>query len=95
LKHGFHSLATIIISSSVRPGDLVGRYGGEEFVVLVPSVNEKEVQFVAQKIKKSVKDAEFEENDEKFNITVSIGISCRSSKSISSSNFMINTADKA
>lgn len=84
-----------IISSSIRLCDLVGRYGGEEFVILVPSVNEKEVQFVAQKIKKSVKDTEFKENDEKFNITMSIGISCHSSKSISNSNFIINTADKA
>jgi len=83
-----------IISSTVRPGDLVGRYGGEEFIVLMPTINIKEVKSIANKIRDFVQEARFRENGAKFNVTISIGISC-SSKNSAEPEFIINTADKA
>jgi len=63
-----------IFSQHLRPGDLLGRYGGEEFIAFIPAAKESEVLNIAEKIRKAVANKEFEENGEKFSITVSIGI---------------------
>jgi diguanylate cyclase (GGDEF)-like protein len=83
-----------LILSTVRPGDLVGRYGGEEFIILMPTISREEVKIIANKIKNSVQNVIFKENGNKFNVTISIGIGCNS-KNIADINFIINTADKA
>ncbi|GMO64158.1 MAG: hypothetical protein Nk1A_0280 [Endomicrobiia bacterium] len=83
-----------LILSTVRPGDLVGRYGGEEFIILMPTISSEEVEIVANKIKNFVQNVIFQENGNKFNVTISIGVSCNS-RNITDINFIINTADKA
>jgi len=83
-----------LILSTVRPGDLVGRYGGEEFIILIPTISKEDVKILANKLKNFVQNAVFQENDNKFNVTVSIGISCNS-KNITDPSLIINTADKA
>jgi diguanylate cyclase (GGDEF)-like protein len=82
------------ISDSSRLGDLIGRYGGEEFIILMPSISEKEVKIAASKIKEAVKALVFDENSNKFNVTISIGISIYS-KGVSNPSFLIESADKA
>jgi diguanylate cyclase (GGDEF)-like protein len=65
---------TSIISSSVRHGDIIGRYGGEEFIVLLPSISQDNVLETAEKIRKSVKNIVFKGNNKPFSITISIGL---------------------
>ena len=64
-----------IFVDCVRPGDLVGRYGGEEFIILIPMSPVEEVLNIAREINKLVPEKEFSSEKEKFNVTVSIGIS--------------------
>ena len=45
------------ITSSVRHGDIVGRYGGEEFIVLLPTISQDKVLEIAENIRKSIKNA--------------------------------------
>ncbi|MBN2281903.1 MAG: GGDEF domain-containing protein [Candidatus Marinimicrobia bacterium] len=64
-----------IIKASVRKIDIVGRYGGEEFgVILINS--EKEKSFLtAERIRSNVENFAFEFDGKKERITISIGLS--------------------
>ncbi|MCL2389174.1 MAG: GGDEF domain-containing protein [Elusimicrobia bacterium] len=63
------------IFNCVRPGDLVGRYGGEEFIALLPMIDPEQAYEIAQTIRSLVRQKGFEQNDNKFSISISIGIS--------------------
>ncbi len=39
------------LSQTIRTGDILARWGGEEFVVLVPDVNREKICFVAEKLR--------------------------------------------
>jgi len=57
-----------------EPGDLVCRYGGEEFCVLLPECSKKKALELAQGIRKKVKEQTIFLRREKTHITVSIGV---------------------
>jgi len=56
--------------SSLRKSDLVGRYGGEEFVVALPGTSLKEARLVAEKLRNSIKT----DPENLHHITVSFGV---------------------
>jgi len=60
---------------SIRDNDLVFRYGGEEFVVLLPATDAKGGELVAERIRKTVEDFIFDKETKNLKITVSIGVS--------------------
>lgn len=64
----------IICSAQVRDLDRVGRWGGEEFIVILPDCDEKESVIVAERIRLAIKDNVVEYGDEQIRTTVSIGI---------------------
>lgn len=61
-----------ILKSYVRKTDIVGRWGGEEFIILAPNTNEDEAVIVAQKIRIAIENFEFKVVGHK---TASFGIS--------------------
>jgi diguanylate cyclase (GGDEF)-like protein len=62
------------ISKSVRDHDLVFRYGGEEFAVILPSTDLKGGKHVAERIRRNICDARFEDGGVSIQITTSIGV---------------------
>lgn len=82
-----------ILSDSVRPGDIIGRYGGEEFIILLPMVTKKQVSEIAENIRKNVEKQKFTENNETFTTTISIGIT-KYIESLNEDN-LISIADNA
>lgn len=64
-----------ILKSNVREIDVIGRYGGEEFAVVLPDTDRDGAQFAAERIRSAVENALIKAYDTTVKITVSIGIS--------------------
>jgi len=62
------------ISENLRPHDLLVRFGGEEFAVLLPETDEAEAIAVAERLRTMVALAEIRYADISFCTTISIGI---------------------
>lgn len=62
------------ICGAVGEGDLVGRYGGEEFVVLVKQSDAKRTAEIAERIRTNVMKLKFAFNGAEIGIQVSIGV---------------------
>ena len=60
----------------VRQADLVARYGGDEFVVLLPETPSAGAVGVAERIRKAVETNPIRSRDQAVEATVSIGIAC-------------------
>ena len=59
---------------SLRPTDVIGRFGGEEFVVALPQTGPKDAQIVADRLKKNVAALPLEADMSQFSLSVTIGI---------------------
>jgi diguanylate cyclase (GGDEF)-like protein len=66
--------AADIMIKSVREGDLVGRWGGEEFALVLPCRSIKESQAVVENVRGQINRHTFEFNDEKLRITITFGM---------------------
>ncbi|MFT5851666.1 MAG: diguanylate cyclase (GGDEF)-like protein [Colwellia sp.] len=89
---GIKHVATIM-SQSVRKIDIVGRYGGEEFVVVLPKTSIEQAVIIAEKIRKSIAQSTF---SDKHHVTVSIGLTeCIASKKTTTFNDLCQQADLA
>jgi diguanylate cyclase (GGDEF)-like protein len=67
-------ISELIISGS-RDSDIVSRFGGEEFVVMLPTTNRENANVVAEKIRKKIQNSPFTLNGLVIEMTVSGGVS--------------------
>lgn len=63
-----------LLRLSVRQEDLVARWGGEEFLLLLPDTSISGGRILAEKIKDLLQEQEFTAKDRTFKVTVSIGL---------------------
>jgi diguanylate cyclase (GGDEF)-like protein len=82
------------ISAAVRQRDVVYRYGGEEFSVLLPGASPSEARLVAERIRWAVENRQMrgEHGQSVGSVTVSIGLSCRTDLDTSA---LVAAADSA
>lgn len=66
---------SLSIQGNLRPMDLVGRFGGEEFLIALPETTQDEAMQIAQRIRHDVQSQNFMIHDKLFKLTLSIGIS--------------------
>jgi two-component system cell cycle response regulator len=61
------------IAKAVRSYDSLGRYGGEEFLVLLPGCSREQIDQGAERVRAAVDDGPILANDAEVSVTVSIG----------------------
>ncbi len=63
-----------IVRSNLREQDLLGRYGGDEFCVVLPGIGLDEALSIAERIRRGVQDISEKEDSRDFQITASFGV---------------------
>lgn len=59
--------------NAIRKNDLIGRWGGEEFLVILPAIDYDELEKNAEKIRMLVENSILRENGAELHITISLG----------------------
>ncbi|HEQ71553.1 MAG TPA: GGDEF domain-containing protein, partial [Spirochaetia bacterium] len=81
------------LRNQLRKYDYAGRYGGEEFFIILPNTNLSQAETIGERFRKEIEKSKFICGDEEIAITVSLGISqYRASESREK---WIDRADKA
>ncbi|MCP4719908.1 MAG: diguanylate cyclase [Desulfobacteraceae bacterium] len=87
-----------LIRSMVRNIDVVCRYGGDQFGILLPNTSRQGAKILARRILKEINSHGFDMGDKSFNLTVSIGIASHTDNEYPSQNqdqYPVNQALKA
>jgi diguanylate cyclase (GGDEF)-like protein len=83
-----------VIRAAIRETDIAGRYGGEEFVVLLPDTSFSNAVVVAQRIRELVLDAVVKYEGHELKYTCSLGVATNKS-GYTKPQMWIEAADKA
>ena len=64
-----------VLKNVTRSGEMIGRYGGEEFLGILPGTDMTEALRVAERLRKAVEEHSFQNEEKELYLTISIGVS--------------------
>ena len=62
------------LEKNLRESDVIARWGGEEFLILLPSLNIQEAYWVAEKLRKCVSEQTIESHPHSIKVTITCGV---------------------
>ncbi|HEY3308294.1 MAG TPA: diguanylate cyclase [Desulfuromonadaceae bacterium] len=83
------------LKNELRTYDIAARYGGEEFIAVLPDASLKEAAFVADRIRLSIQEIQFEGPLAPLTLTVSLGVATFPATGCETVDAFINLADDA
>ena len=86
---------TACAQANIRSTDSIARFGGEEFIILLPQTSTVEAKKVAEKLREYISRHDFEAGDQKVRLTVSFGVSELRAKNKAQASHLYAEADQA
>lgn len=87
-------LLSRILTETSRTDDLVGRYGGEEFCIVLPGIDEEQTAVIAERMRLAVHEGKIDQFTSAIRFTASFGVSSNLGGS-STPSILVDLADKA
>jgi diguanylate cyclase (GGDEF)-like protein len=82
------------VAPQLRNSDILGRYGGEEFIVILPHCDEAGATVVGEKIRAAIEQAALEVSTGPLSVTVSVG-GCAATDGLTAVAALVAEADQA
>ncbi len=86
---------TRVAKLALREGDILLRYGGEEFMVIMPGASRQDSEFVADRLRRMVEESSAQHGDQQISVTVSIGVVSCPETDVTDESKLIVFADNA
>ena len=83
------------LRQGIREGDILLRYGGEEFLVILPGANKEDALTIAERVRHLVREHATSFGDNQISVTISIGIDSMPETAINGEHELIANADEA
>jgi len=80
---------------AVRPYDSIGRYGGEEFLIVVPGCDRGGALRQAERLRESISGESIELSEGSISVTLSLGVAASSDSKICDADLLLRAADGA
>ncbi len=84
-----------LIRSALREGDVALRYGGEEFLIVLPGASLTDSFEISERIRRLIESTQFQHGSQALNLTISGGTSSWPDFDASSSEALVRKADEA
>jgi two-component system, cell cycle response regulator len=86
---------SLLLSSNVRPYDYLGRYGGEEFIFVIPGGDLTTIRAMAERIRKLFNQGPLRTSEGEFTVNMSFGAAIASSDDPIDADTLIRRSDEA
>ncbi len=84
-----------VARSAIREGDIMLRYGGEEFLIVLPSASKTDMHRLSERIRRLVEDTSVTEDEQTVRVTISVGSTSFPHPDIANEEALIKRADEA
>jgi diguanylate cyclase (GGDEF)-like protein len=82
-------------AAAIREGDVLLRYGGEEFLCILPGANQKDARLIAERIRVMVMDSVVKSAEQEIKVTISLGTATFPNPDIDNCEDLVKLADQA
>ncbi|MGR8935931.1 MAG: GGDEF domain-containing protein [Gammaproteobacteria bacterium] len=83
------------LKTNIRETDVVGRYGGEEFLIILPNIRSAEALLVAEKVRSKIAQTKVENHTDNLFVTISFGLADTLTYSPKTVDELLHNVDKA
>lgn len=88
-------LTAATLQQALRETDYIGRFGGEEFVAILPACDEKTAMIIAERCRSMIEALVIETDGTKVPVSASFGVSTAISSEAMNSSYLLSIADQA
>ena len=82
-----------IIKSILREGDILVRYGGEEFLAILPAAASEDLELIGERIRRSVEESSHPYDSQTIRVTISIGGAAFPNQNVEKESALLQLAD--
>lgn len=86
---------TGIAKTILRDGDVLIRYGGEEFLAILPAASSEDLRLIGERLRRAIEDASVTDGSQTIRVTTSLGASSYPRQNVEKADELVQLADAA